>query len=113
MMTSTIQTPLHKRFETKCGTGDGGTGFLERSGSFPEQDEGSQKFKGRCGNLCGIVDKYGYKRIPVLKEYGNPIGGRVFFVEHGTDVQKLITYLQDQPEISRIHSGQYHFFNTF
>ena len=23
--------------------------------------------------------KYGYKRIPVLKEYGNPIGGRVFF----------------------------------
>jgi 6-carboxyhexanoate--CoA ligase len=45
--------------------------------------------------------KYGYKRIPVLKEYGNPIGGRVFFVEHGTDVQKLITYLQDQVVLIR------------
>ena len=42
--------------DSGIGTGDGGTGFLERSGSFPEQDEGSQKFKGRCGNLCGIVD---------------------------------------------------------
>ena len=45
--------------------------------------------------------KYGYKRIPVLKEYGNPIGGRVFFVEQGTDVQKLITYLQDQVVLIR------------
>ena len=45
--------------------------------------------------------KYGYKRIPVMKEYGNPIGGRVFFVEQGTDVQKLITYLQDQVVLIR------------
>ena len=45
--------------------------------------------------------KYGYKRIPVMKEYGSPIGGRVFFVEQGTDVQKLITYLQDQVVLIR------------
>ena len=36
-----------------------------------------------------------------MKEYGNLIGGRVFFVEQGTDVQKLITYLQDQVVLIR------------
>lgn len=45
--------------------------------------------------------KFGYRRIPVMKEQGNPIGGRVFFTEPGTDIQKLIAYLQDQVVLIR------------
>lgn len=45
--------------------------------------------------------KYGYRRIPVLKECGNPIGGRVFFTAPGTDLQALIGYLQEQVVLIR------------
>lgn len=40
--------------------------------------------------------KYGYRRIPVMKKLGDPIGGRVFFVEPDTDLPKLVNYLQEQ-----------------
>lgn len=37
-----------------------------------------------------------YCRITQLKAYGSPIGGRVFFVNPGTDLAALITYLRKQ-----------------
>ena len=39
---------------------------------------------------------YGYRRIPVIKERGNGVGGRIFFVRPNTDVAKLINYLEEQ-----------------
>ena len=39
---------------------------------------------------------YGYRRIPVMKERGNGVGGRIFFVRPGTDMQKLINYMEEQ-----------------
>lgn len=39
---------------------------------------------------------YGYRRIPVMKESGNGVGGRIFFVRPGTDLHKLIDYLEEQ-----------------
>ncbi len=45
--------------------------------------------------------KYGYQRIPVLKEKGDPVGGRVFFVKSGTDLQRLINYLENQVVLIR------------
>ena len=40
--------------------------------------------------------KFGYKRIPVMKEMGSPVGGRIFFVKEGTELNKLCSYLQEQ-----------------
>ncbi len=40
--------------------------------------------------------KYGYGRITVMKDKGDPVGGRVFFVEHGTDVKAYDEYMQNQ-----------------
>lgn len=40
--------------------------------------------------------KFGYKRIPVMKEMGSPVGGRIFFVKEGTDLNSLCSYLQEQ-----------------
>lgn len=39
---------------------------------------------------------YGYRRIPVMKERGNGVGGRIFFVRPSTDLKKLINYLEEQ-----------------
>ena len=47
---------------------------------------------------------YGYRRIPVMKERGSGIGGRVFFVRPGTDMQKLINYLEEQ--VVMIQTGE-------
>lgn len=44
-----------------------------------------------------VAAKSGYHRISQLKPYGSPLGGRVFFVRPGTDVNSLITYLERQP----------------
>lgn len=43
----------------------------------------------------------GYKRIPVMKEMGNPVGGRVFFVRSGTDIAGLQAYLENQVVLIR------------
>ncbi|MEG0798683.1 MAG: 6-carboxyhexanoate--CoA ligase [Acidaminococcaceae bacterium] len=38
----------------------------------------------------------GYKRIPVMKERGNPVGGRIFFVRPEADLVQVCHYLQEQ-----------------
>ena len=63
--------------------------------------------EGMVAELCWSDDPYyvtgyvasplfGYRRIPVMKERGNGVGGRVFFVQPGTDMKKLINYLEEQ-----------------
>ncbi|MEG6584501.1 6-carboxyhexanoate--CoA ligase [Dendrosporobacter sp. 1207_IL3150] len=39
----------------------------------------------------------GYMRFPKLKAYGSPLGGRVFFIKPGTNIEALIEYLENQP----------------
>lgn len=38
----------------------------------------------------------GYKRIPVMKAMGSPVGGRIFFVKPGAEIDNLCVYLQNQ-----------------
>lgn len=40
--------------------------------------------------------KKGYTRIPIIKDKGNPIGGRIFFVNPNTDLEELYNYLEEQ-----------------
>lgn len=47
--------------------------------------------------------RYGYGRITVLKDKGDPVGGRIFFVRPGTDVDAYEDYMQNQPVLVRIH----------
>ncbi|WP_297887493.1 6-carboxyhexanoate--CoA ligase [Sulfurihydrogenibium sp.] len=37
-----------------------------------------------------------YYRITHLKKYGNPKGGRIYFVKNNTDIEKLYEYLQSK-----------------
>ena len=46
--------------------------------------------------------KFGYGRITVMKDMGDPVGGRVFFVEHGTDVARYDDYMQNQVVLVRM-----------
>lgn len=46
--------------------------------------------------------KFGYGRITVMKEKGDPIGGRVFFVKHGTDMDRYVGYMQHQTVLVRV-----------
>lgn len=46
--------------------------------------------------------KFGYGRITVMKDMGDPVGGRVFFVKHGTDVKKYDDYMQNQTVLVRL-----------
>ncbi len=39
---------------------------------------------------------FGYGRITVMKDKGDPIGGRVFFVAPGTDVERYKEYMENQ-----------------
>lgn len=63
--------------------------------------------KGTVAELCWSDDpdyvtgyvsssKFGYCRISVMKELGDFIGGRVFFVEPETDLENYIDYLQNK-----------------
>ena len=45
--------------------------------------------------------KYGYGRITVLKDTGDPVGGRIFFVRPGTDVAAYENYMQNQTVLVR------------
>ncbi len=45
---------------------------------------------------------YGYQRITVMKDLGDPVGGRIFFVKPGTDVEKYIDYMQNQVVLVRL-----------
>jgi 6-carboxyhexanoate--CoA ligase len=44
-----------------------------------------------------VASGKGYFRFPHLKEYGNPVGGRVFFVDPAVDIEALTDYLEKQP----------------
>lgn len=44
---------------------------------------------------------YGYGRITVMKDKGDPVGGRVFFVKPGTNIEAYITYMQNQTVLVR------------
>lgn len=46
--------------------------------------------------------KLGYGRITVMKDKGDPIGGRVFFVKHGTDPVAYEDYMQNQTVLVRL-----------
>ena len=48
------------------------------------------------------LPKFGYGRITVMKEKGDPIGGRVFFVKHGTDMDRYVEYMQHQTVLVRV-----------
>lgn len=39
----------------------------------------------------------GYVRIPNIKEKGSVTGGRVFFIDEGADVERVIEYLERKP----------------
>ena len=52
-----------------------------------------------------VASSAGYFRFPQLKEYGNPVGGRVFFVEPATDIELLTGYLERQPVLVTIPEG--------
>lgn len=45
---------------------------------------------------------HGYGRITVMKDKGDPVGGRVFFVKHGTDVALYEDYMQNQTVLVRL-----------
>ena len=45
------------------------------------------------------VRKLGYIRIPNIKYEGSAIGGRVFFIDKGSDVTHIIEYLEKTPVI--------------
>lgn len=44
-----------------------------------------------------VASVYGYFRFTHLKDYGNPVGGRVFFVEPDCSIDILTAYLESQP----------------
>lgn len=46
----------------------------------------------------------GYRRIPVLKETGDPVGGRIFFVRPGTDIHAYVDYMQEQTVLVEVKS---------
>ena len=49
-----------------------------------------------------VASPAGYCRFTQLKEYGSPIGGRIFFLRPGTDLAALIDYLGRQPVLVTI-----------
>lgn len=51
--------------------------------------------------------KFGYGRITTMKDMGDPVGGRVFFVEPGTDIAAYDDYMQNQTVLVRFgHENQ-------
>lgn len=42
-------------------------------------------------------NQFGYVRIPYIKQSGRKIGGRVFFVQGGSNIDKMIQYLERTP----------------
>ncbi|MDY6083682.1 MAG: 6-carboxyhexanoate--CoA ligase [Dialister sp.] len=45
--------------------------------------------------------RFGYGRITVMKDLGDPVGGRVFFVAPGTDMKAYEDYMQNRPVLVR------------
>lgn len=49
-----------------------------------------------------VASRRGYCRFAHLKEYGCPVGGRVFFAAPGCDVAALVDYLERQPVLATL-----------
>lgn len=49
-----------------------------------------------------VASSAGYCRFTRLKNYGSPVGGRIFFLRPGTDLAALIDYLGRQPVLVTI-----------
>lgn len=49
-----------------------------------------------------VASAAGYCRFTQLKDYGSPVGGRIFFLRPGTDLAALIDYLGQQPVLVTI-----------
>lgn len=49
-----------------------------------------------------VASPAGYYRFTQLKNYGSPVGGRIFFLRPGTDLAALIDYLGCQPVLVTI-----------
>ena len=47
-----------------------------------------------------VSKRFGYVRIPHIKQKGSLSGGRVFFIEERADVNKIIRYLEETPVIA-------------
>ena len=70
-----------------------------------------QSCPGIVGELCwsddpdytvGYVACNGiYHRIPNMKEMGNPIGGRVFFVDTNRPIREIVDYLENTTVLVR------------
>ncbi|MDD4600219.1 6-carboxyhexanoate--CoA ligase [bioreactor metagenome] len=52
-----------------------------------------------------VASKTVYIRFPHLKSVGDPIGGRILFVEPNSDIEKLISYLESKPVLVTVPSG--------
>lgn len=50
--------------------------------------------------------KYGYGRITVLKDKGDPVGGRIFFVKPGTDIAVYEDYMQNQTVLVKMKKAE-------
>lgn len=63
------------------------------------------------GYRSGYVSSagHGYVRLTPMKEAGDPMGGRAFFVRPGADVEQLVNFLEKQPylvtEPGRVRQG--------
>lgn len=44
----------------------------------------------------------GYGRIPVMKNRGDPVGGRIFFVRPGTDITRYKDYIENRTVLVRL-----------
>ena len=47
--------------------------------------------------------RYGYERISVMKDPGDPVGGRVFFIKSQTDIKKYVDYLENRVVLVRVN----------
>lgn len=53
-----------------------------------------------------VASAGGYVRFPRLKDYGDPVGGRVFFVEPDCDLAVLTDYLEKRPVTVAVPGGE-------
>lgn len=53
-----------------------------------------------------VASAGGYVRFPHLKDYGNPVGGRVFFVQPDCDLAILGDYLERRPVTVAVPGGE-------
>ena len=59
------------------------------------------------GHTKGYVAsrRNGYRRISVMKDLGDQLGGRIFFVRHGTDIAEYADYMENTPVLIEIQEG--------